>query len=259
MELLVVVAIIAILLALLMPAVSAAREMAKRAECANNLRQLGAAETAYATDHDGYFTPSFVVNDGGHENWPICWTAPFWTTFGANYGLGKGNSVTQIVNGVPFTYQEASMMLCPSTQSTWYIYDPNTGWGPVFTSDYEYVGNPQFPPSNPPGTYSDTTTWSYWSDFASIPKRLSDGGGKFLAGDLVLAPAYSGGYYFSNHAYVGPTNDHSTLKGANQLFSDGHVSWKAGTEFPAVFNNQYGAAGNANFVHWPGNPYCLYW
>jgi len=50
-ELLVVVAIIALLISVLLPALNQARRSGKRAVCASNIRQLGAANHMYATDH----------------------------------------------------------------------------------------------------------------------------------------------------------------------------------------------------------------
>jgi prepilin-type N-terminal cleavage/methylation domain-containing protein len=66
-ELLVVVAIIGVLVALLLPAVQQARESARRAECANHLKQLGIAAQLYHNDH-GHFPGSWV---GGDES--ISW------------------------------------------------------------------------------------------------------------------------------------------------------------------------------------------
>src|SRR6476646_9692416 len=60
-ELLVVIGIIALLISILLPSLSRARETANRVKCGSNLRQIGQAMMLYANENNGNFPRTYYA------------------------------------------------------------------------------------------------------------------------------------------------------------------------------------------------------
>jgi prepilin-type N-terminal cleavage/methylation domain-containing protein/prepilin-type processing-associated H-X9-DG protein len=122
-ELLVVIAIIGILVALLLPAIQAARESARRTQCVNQIRQL---MVALQNHHDTKraFPPGVLHNNGELFGYPrVTWTMhtfPFMEE-GALFGSFNMKAAQACAGGVwldPVNYRAVSkpvdVLLCPS-------------------------------------------------------------------------------------------------------------------------------------------------
>ena len=111
-ELLVVIAIIGILVALLLPAIQAAREAARRTECANKLRQFAVAMTNYENSRGGFppmarswGTASFQARFPNAGNaFGLWWDDHGWYSLIAQY-IEEENWYNLIDFDVPFAHQ----------------------------------------------------------------------------------------------------------------------------------------------------------
>lgn len=109
-ELLVVMAVVAILAAILLPALAAAKERTRPIVCLNNLKQIGVAINLYANDHEDFLLPAEYHPGNGapyQEGWAAtlvqdsylpAFTSDTYTT------LAEGNSVFRCPDGIAEVY-----------------------------------------------------------------------------------------------------------------------------------------------------------
>lgn len=111
-ELLIVIAIIAILASMLLPALNKARKKARGIACQANLKQLSLAFTGYSGDNSDYMPPA-LLNRNGLDNFSgmydsvngaVTWMASLYPYT----GIGR------TVYGMPPKYAKNNVYLCPS-------------------------------------------------------------------------------------------------------------------------------------------------
>ena len=221
-ELLVVIAIIGTLVALLLPAVQAAREAARRMSCQNNLKQLALAMHNYESAI-GLYLPSFCIQPGT----VLAGNNGSWSAQGRLLPyVEQGNAFDQVrldiawdnaVNwntGVPT--MKIAVLRCPSEANiqprtnngaaytmplnyvfnfgTWLVYDPATNQG----GDGALFVNSRLTPASFTDGLSNTLCASEVKTFTSYIRNTSDPGqappastGAFvgMSGQLKLGPA----------------------------------------------------------------------
>lgn len=221
-ELLVVIAIIGVLIALLLPAVQAAREAARRAQCTNNLKQIGIGLHNYEGSN-GVLPPQHVMSGQGNTvtwwgSWgpgprilPFMEQGPVFNSI--NFELPYTNPVNHTVAGLT-----VSILLCPSEHN---IRVAQHGFGLAGVSSYGFCmgdwyvwGGFSSPQNRSAFTTNYSRRWAEFSDgssqtlLASEAKTyqpyLRDCGGLSLIKDpnnvpppnadpMAVAPEYAGG------------------------------------------------------------------
>ena len=198
-ELLVVITIIGIIMALLLPAVQAARESARRTQCANNLKQLGIGFHGFDSANGGFPPRRWSRADQGYAGWGV-FLLPFIEQLALNDAYNWKYDFYDPVN-LPVTERKLPVFICPSsprqngyiplsttastgsanpdkgttlTMKGWIDYlapngftAPTTGWG---------TGFPNFPSSgNAHQAMLDSTNYVGFANVMSrAPRKLRD-------------------------------------------------------------------------------------
>ncbi len=227
-ELLVVIAIIAILAAILMPALSSARERAKSSQCINNLKQSGLGIHSYVDDHKEMM---FYLND---LQWNELLCREVFTAYHSN--LSKSwKSGTYVANGksmmcpgiFPYTPQPNGYSVTKADGSkSDYVGRHISTYGIICAADQTQRDRPMSP--------TEYNEWypKFWAGmdkqgekkagFSFRPQFIHNPSGFFLAGDSYRKSFNTAWYWiafgaYDNTAYAAHNNR------MNTLWADGHA------------------------------------
>lgn len=211
-ELLIVIAIIAILAALLLPVLSAAQERSRRVACVNNLRQIGLGMTVYAGDFNDYVVSALAANSNAPPTTPETFNQTALTPPEA--GMAKDVNLDATATNGP------SIWCCPDLAGYGTSYNANPGGtgGPQWQIGYQYFG----------GIY-----WWYNSFYQGIksasPVKLSTSKPMWvLASDIICKFTRGAGnpWGASTRGFVAHQRHGAQFPdGGNHLTMDGSVHW----------------------------------
>jgi prepilin-type N-terminal cleavage/methylation domain-containing protein/prepilin-type processing-associated H-X9-DG protein len=243
-ELLVVISIIALLMAILMPALLRAKELGKRMSCASHVRSLGMASVVYADEADGWYVPIIYRPQGSGSTTQVAW--PSNQLFRKLIGYKDKQASWESGWHAPKEYRCPSdlvgMQDRPDRLYTNFIsYSANiTDWYYTNWYAFGYAGHKNVTVPMPATKlfFSESNDWWFWWKGANYVK-----GWDVLGQDTIMP--------YKDVGCDGPTlYRHS--EGVNMSFYDGHVEYRKKDK---VWNDDDWGAGKpgmwSTFKHWP--------
>lgn len=215
-ELLTVIAIVSLLIAILLPTLSAARRQGRRLDCQNNLRQIAMAWHSYLDANGESFLQGVNVdlNFGGRQG-----------KGAAEFGADAGSPVSKLLNsqlGMPEVIREgAEVFACPADEGSRTIRPTHFEfYGTSYATNFLLIGQNQFwyPPFDPCAEL-----------YAEINRRLPRLKRGRISGEARLLLVGDFGWRITwNRWETDPkrkTEWHDVPNSHNLAFMDGHVSF----------------------------------
>ncbi len=219
LELLVVVAIVAVLAGILLPVLSAAREHARKATCQSNLKQIGMAFHLYLSDYD-----QFYPCNGD----PNLWMGRNWRVLIQDYLPGGRMQSLPPGYREPIQVKHSDVLLCPSDSRAVQTWERTSyAYSAAFFHTPEQVNTLA-------SVLADSTCARAGAIVSAlrtlVPQSQSESGVRFPAQKALAAE------WLSNHEpFAGDCGFWSWRGSVNYLFADGHVKFlRRGQIVPAV-------------------------